>query len=331
MSDKAFKFLLFTISLIVIIMILSGCMSSVSTYSVSGYVTYNGSGLSGVTISFSDGLPSVTTNTSGYWSQSGLTGSVVVTPSLSGYTFSPSSITVTSANNNVDFIASPISVIVGATVLQGSTQLELPKGCELYVYGMTTGGAFQSNPFVNGKTISVTNIDGLISAEMSVSTSNINEFTTDTSGYAIGGFSINDVEYIEGFYGANQGPGQGSGPGVETASVNFTLSTSATVIVIAMASSQQSITFSGINNLYIDVPSPNTGGTVAISIAHAYLGTGTYTIQENSSATVGGQDPNHQADLIGVLICSNEPSAASSGNPEIPIPNFSNAVSGDRF
>ncbi len=212
------------------------------------------------------------------------------------------------------------SSIVGASVLQGSTQLELPKGCELYVYGMSTGGGLQSNPFVNGKTISVTNIDGLISAELSVSTSNINEFTTGTSYYAIGGFGINDVEYIEGFYGTNQGPGQGSGPGVETASVNFTLSTPATVVVIGMASSQQSITFSGINNLYTDIPSPNTGGTVAISIAHAYLGTGTYTIQENSSATVGGQDPNNQADLIGVLICSDEPLAASSSNPQIPIP-----------
>ncbi len=122
MSDKAFKFLLFTISLIVIIVILSGCMSSVSTYSVSGYVTYNGSGLSGVTISFSDGLPSVTTNTSGYWSQSGLTGSVVVTPSLSGYTFTPSSTTVTGPNNNVNFTAAPLttSISITSVVFSGS-------------------------------------------------------------------------------------------------------------------------------------------------------------------------------------------------------------------
>ncbi len=85
------------------------------TYSVSGYVkNSSGSGLSGVTISFSDGLASVTTNTSGYWSQSGLTGSVVVTPSLSGYTFTPSSTTVTGPNNNVNFTASestPLSPI----------------------------------------------------------------------------------------------------------------------------------------------------------------------------------------------------------------------------
>lgn len=74
------------------------------TYSVSGQITdINGNGIPGVTISFSGGYSSVTTNSNGYWSQSGLTGSVVVTPSLSGYTFSPSSITVTGANNNVNF------------------------------------------------------------------------------------------------------------------------------------------------------------------------------------------------------------------------------------
>jgi len=83
----------------------------VASASVSGQVTYNGNGLAGVTISFSDGLPSVTTNSQGYWSQGGLTGSVTVTPSLSGCTFTPSSITVTGPNNNVNFFASAPNTI----------------------------------------------------------------------------------------------------------------------------------------------------------------------------------------------------------------------------
>ncbi len=103
MGKKRFEFILLAIGIVIVIIVLSGCIPSTFTYSVSGYVTYNGSGLSGVTISFNDGLPSVTTNTSGYWSQSGLTGSVVVTPSLSGYTFTPSSTTVTGPNSNVNF------------------------------------------------------------------------------------------------------------------------------------------------------------------------------------------------------------------------------------
>ncbi len=97
--------------IIILALVLSGCMSPtnvVSTYSVAGCVTYNGNGLQGVTISFSDGLPSVVTNSQGDWSQSGLTGSVVVTPSLSGYTFTPSSLTVSGADNNVDFAAIPV-------------------------------------------------------------------------------------------------------------------------------------------------------------------------------------------------------------------------------
>ncbi len=97
--------------IIILALVLSGCMSPtnfVSTYSVSGCVTYNGNGLQGVTISFSDGLPSVVTDSQGDWSQGGLTGSVVVTPSLSGYTFTPSSLTVSGAGNNVDFTAVPV-------------------------------------------------------------------------------------------------------------------------------------------------------------------------------------------------------------------------------
>ncbi len=103
-------------------------MVSPVTYSVSGYVTYNGNGLAGVTISFSDGLPSVTTNSQGYWSQSGLTGSVTITPSMAGYKFNPPSITVTGANSNVNFtVAAPNTIYVAnaginnVSVINGQT------------------------------------------------------------------------------------------------------------------------------------------------------------------------------------------------------------------
>jgi YVTN family beta-propeller protein len=113
MKSNRFKFLILLGGLITLIFVLSSCMSvpSVTSYSVSGQVTYNGNGLAGVTISFSDGLHSVTTNSQGYWSQGGLTSSVTVTPSLSGYTFTPSSITVTGPSNNVNFFASAPNTI----------------------------------------------------------------------------------------------------------------------------------------------------------------------------------------------------------------------------
>ncbi len=76
---------------------------------MSGYVfNSNGKPIPGVIISFSDSLPAVTTNSQEYWSQSGLSGNVVITPSLNGYTFTPSSTTVTGPNNNVNFKGIPI-------------------------------------------------------------------------------------------------------------------------------------------------------------------------------------------------------------------------------
>jgi hypothetical protein len=79
-------------------------------YSVSGYVcTRNGvngelpTGISGVTVSFSNGAGSVTTSANGSWSQTGLLGTVTITPSKLGFTFDPSSQNVTGAATDIFF------------------------------------------------------------------------------------------------------------------------------------------------------------------------------------------------------------------------------------
>jgi PKD repeat protein len=61
------------------------------TYIASGYVkTKDSTGMSGVTLSFTGGLPSVTTDSSGYWSRDGITdGDYTVTPSIDGKWFNP--------------------------------------------------------------------------------------------------------------------------------------------------------------------------------------------------------------------------------------------------
>lgn len=87
-------------------------------YSISGKVTLNGSGLSGVTITLSgSGSNSTTTDSNGnYTFTDAQNASYTITPSKSGYTFSPSSITVTVNNANVtgqDFSA--ITVTSGIT------------------------------------------------------------------------------------------------------------------------------------------------------------------------------------------------------------------------
>jgi len=145
----------------------------VTYYSVSGQVTYNGNGLGGVTISFSDGLPSVTTNSQGYWSQGGLTGSVTITPSLSGYTFTPSSITVTGPSSNVNFFASaPNTIYVTnlkdntVSVINGQTNnvvATIPVGNDPQEVGVNivtgmiyvTNNSSNSVSVINGQTNSV--------------------------------------------------------------------------------------------------------------------------------------------------------------------------------
>jgi hypothetical protein len=216
-----------------------------------------------------------------------------------------------------------VPTIVNAQAAQHQTALNLAvdaygnnfEGCQLYVYGMTTGGALQSHPFAEGGSVHVEDASGNTSAEISVTTKSSNSFTTDCSYYVIGGFGASDFLYAKGFYGANPGPG----PNLQ-ASVRFTLSAPAMVAVIGVGSSQTILTFSGIDPLTIDVPSPNgAAGTEALSIAHTYLGAGTYTIKATTGDGAPIQDPNHEADLLGVLIFSDSPSIAKSDSPEIPL------------
>lgn len=79
-------------------------------YTVSGQVTVNSAGLQGVTLVFSNGATSVTTDASGNWSQTGLSGTLMVTPSLVGYTFSPATIKVSTTRSEVNFAATQINI-----------------------------------------------------------------------------------------------------------------------------------------------------------------------------------------------------------------------------
>jgi hypothetical protein len=74
-------------------------------YGSSGRVNKDGVGLEGVTINFSGGHSSVTTNADGYWSKHLLRGTVTATPEKSGYVFDPPSMTVTGSASNLDFQA----------------------------------------------------------------------------------------------------------------------------------------------------------------------------------------------------------------------------------
>lgn len=90
-----------------------------STYTISGQVTLNGLGLSGVTVTLtSSGTTSAMTDYSGNYSFAGAqNGNYTLTPALSGYLFIPSSKTVTVSGANStgnNFTASNSGSITGS-------------------------------------------------------------------------------------------------------------------------------------------------------------------------------------------------------------------------
>ena len=80
------------------------------TYSIKGKITHNGNPLSGVTIMYEDGY-SVTNASGSYTITVDRNATVTLTPSLSGYTFAPTSITCSNVISNLidkNFIATAI-------------------------------------------------------------------------------------------------------------------------------------------------------------------------------------------------------------------------------
>src|SRR5262249_23147818 len=93
-----------------------------NSYTISGQITLSGAGLSGVTVTLSTG-PTATTNSSGNYSFSNLpTGTYTVTPSLSGYTFTPPSATFTNitANQTANFTAALAVTVTTASLPAGT-------------------------------------------------------------------------------------------------------------------------------------------------------------------------------------------------------------------
>lgn len=95
--------------LIVLCVFIAGCGPSAGgSYTVTGRITKAddpGQGLEGVTIAFSGGYGTATTDASGNWSKSGLADTVIVTPAKEGWAFDPTCMQVTRAATSADFVA----------------------------------------------------------------------------------------------------------------------------------------------------------------------------------------------------------------------------------
>jgi hypothetical protein len=115
----------------ILALVFAGCSSGSETYGISGTVIHSGSGLEDVTMTLSNGS-TVLTDSAGDYSFSGLSeDTYTVVPSLSGYTFSPTSqeVTIDGATvTAVDFVATGSatytisgSVTYGGSALSGVT------------------------------------------------------------------------------------------------------------------------------------------------------------------------------------------------------------------
>jgi hypothetical protein len=184
----------------------------------------------------------------------------------------------------------------GATIQDYQTNLTLSSGSSFYLYGMVTGGLYSSTGFAQGEYQSVTDADGNLSAALATTTGDSNSFTTNAEYYVIGGIGISGASSMTSSYGAN------TQAGASQVSDTFKVTQNSLVVFVGLASSQQSISLSGIQNLTTDAISSGPSAILAMIIGHAFLSPGTYTATENSAALAAGQDPNNMADLIGVFI-----------------------------
>jgi len=206
--------------------------------------------------------------------------------------------------------------VSNAIVNNYQTSLTLPSGAQEYVYGYVTGGAYPSSGFAYGQYASVTNAAGNVVAALALTTNNTNSFSTSTSYFAIGGVSVSGFSSVSSFYGSN------GTPSASSASVTFTVSVPGSlVVIVGEAGDGQSISISGIPGLRVDatnfVPPCNQGLPPVMEIASAYPSVGTYTVTEQTSQCVAGQNPNNAGDLIGVFVFA--PSSTTVPGSNLPL------------
>ena len=168
-------------------------------YTISGTITLNGSGFSGVTVTA--GSQSATTSSTGAYTISGLAnGTYTVTPSKSGYTFSPANYSVTISGANVtgkDFTATVVPVyytISGTITLNGSgfsgvtvtagSQSATTSSTGAYTISGLANGTYTVTPSKSGYTFSPANYSVTISGA-NVTGKDFTATASTCSGYTI--------------------------------------------------------------------------------------------------------------------------------------------------
>ncbi|MFO1494517.1 MAG: carboxypeptidase regulatory-like domain-containing protein [Lysobacterales bacterium] len=270
-----------------------------TTYSISGTITTSGgTAISGVSVS--TGAASATTNASGAYTISGLAnGSYTLTPSLSGYTFSPTSLSATisganlSAQNFTGTATSggPIALSNGVTVngtVNSTTQngsfveytATIPAGASNL--SIVTTGSLDSDLYVKfGASPSTTVYDCRSNGATGAETCT---FATPSAGVyyiRVYGYATGAVSYT---INASWSTGGGGGTLVERlTNGNFDTITASTNTAPDGSWSRTAVTGTSFNTLLAGQTNAQTGGS------YAYLGvnatTSSQTVQ-SASATI---------------------------------------------
>ncbi len=206
-------------------------------------------------------------------------------------------------------------LLSGATITNEQTSINLPSGSQVYIYGVVTDGQYYLSTLTNYEINYdyVTDYNSETAAELAMTSSNSNSFTTQCSDYSLGGVGVSGYSTFNVVYGSN------GNYGASGASVTFTLKNTATVVVFALASGGQTyVTLSGIPGF--QAISSNVNGLEGFLIGMANLPPGQYTAVETSSPS--SSNPGNQADLIGVYEIFG---LQSSGSSSVPVWAFNGA------
>ena len=216
------------------------------------------------------------------------------------------------ANNDLVSVAD--IALIGASIAEQNSTMDLPDGALVYIYGIDTGGGRPSTELTSGSKVPATNSRGNLCAELAVSVGRHNDFSSSCNYYCIGGMAVKGFHHLQAAYALD------NQPGVSAVQIKFTLKAPAMVGVMALASAQSAIYIDGLPQLMIDAQSPNEAGSLPLTIAHAVLPAGDYVLTEHSSFIGDDTQQAQRADLMGLFVFSKKPNVLVTDSPAFPLP-----------
>ncbi|MEM3907806.1 MAG: hypothetical protein QXZ17_13275, partial [Nitrososphaerota archaeon] len=168
--------------------------------------------------------------------------------------------------------------IENPTALSEKSNISLPSGSQVYLYGFQTGGYYPTTNFTNGA-IQITNDplsgNGYIYNDLAITPINQNSYSTGAVSFVIAGIGISNYVSMEYNYS------------VMGHAVNFTL-TAESLAVVIQDGGDTAEPGSGIPGLTVAAGAVGPPYNANVSISYAYLAAGKYKFDPNYGASVTG-------------------------------------------